>query len=108
MVQETQRRRRLTAYQRWMESRDLPVYRGHFVAEARITEIPPGQTSEPLKLALSEVVYVLDGQGLTTVWAGDGPKKSFEWQKSSLFCLPRHCWYTFSNTRGDRPARLLN
>jgi len=138
-VQETVRptRRRLTPYDRWMESQGLPVYRGHFVAEprtvevapwpergvnaafiqlagmegvseARITEIPPGQTSEPLKFALSEVVYVLDGQGLATVWAGDGPKKTFEWQKSSLFCLPRHCWHTFSNTRGDRPARLLH
>jgi oxalate decarboxylase/phosphoglucose isomerase-like protein (cupin superfamily) len=139
MVQETQRaqRRRLTAYDRWMEAQGLPVYRGHFVAEpravdvapwpergvngafiqlagmegvseARITEIPAGQTSKPLKIGLSEVVYVLEGQGLTTVWAGDGPKKTFEWQKSSLFCLPRHCWHTFSNTRGDRPARLLN
>ena len=77
MVQETQRweRRRLTPYERWMESRNLPVYRGHFVgepravevapwpergvnaafiqlegmqgvSEARITEIPPGQTSD--------------------------------------------------------------
>jgi oxalate decarboxylase/phosphoglucose isomerase-like protein (cupin superfamily) len=124
-------------YDRWMEAQGLPVYRGHFVAEprvvelapwpergvnaafiqldgmagvceARITEIPPGETSEPVKMALSELVYVLDGQGLTTVWAGDGPKQTFEWQKSSLFCLPRHCWHTFSNTRGDRPARLLN
>jgi oxalate decarboxylase/phosphoglucose isomerase-like protein (cupin superfamily) len=130
-------RRRLSPYDRWMEAQGLPVYRGHFVAEpraddvapwpergvngafiqlagmegvseARITEIPAGQTSKPLKIGLSEVVYVLEGQGLTTVWAGDGPKKTFEWQKSSLFCLPRHCWHTFSNTRGDRPARLLN
>jgi oxalate decarboxylase/phosphoglucose isomerase-like protein (cupin superfamily) len=124
-------------HDRWMASTGLPVYRGHHVAEpataevapwpergvkaafvqlmgmqgvceARITEIPPGETSEPLKLGVGEVVYVLDGQGLTTVWAGDGPKKTFEWQKSSLFLLPRNCWHQFSNTRGDRPARLLN
>ena len=124
-------------YEAWMESQGLPVYTGHFVAdpralelapwpergvnaafiqlmgmrgvcETRITEIPPGQTSEPFKMGVSEIVYVLDGQGLTTVWAGDGPKKTFEWQKSSLFILPRNCWYQFANARGDRPARILN
>jgi len=124
-------------YDEWMESVGLPIYRGHYVAdpralelgpwpergvnaafiqlmgmqgvcEARITEIPPGQTAEPLKVGVSEIVYVVEGQGLTTVWAGDGPKKTFEWQKSSLFILPRNCWYQFSNARGDRPARLLN
>jgi oxalate decarboxylase/phosphoglucose isomerase-like protein (cupin superfamily) len=124
-------------YDVYMESTGLPVYTGHFVAdpralelkrwpergvdaafiqlmgmqgvcEARITEIGPGQTSEPWKQAVSEVVYVLEGQGLTTVWAGDGPKKTFEWQKSSLFLLPRNCWHQFSNARGDQPARLLN
>ena len=78
------------------------------VSEARITEIPPGGTLPPLKMAVSEVVYVLEGQGLATVWAGDGPKKTFEWQKSSLFILPRNCWYQLANARGDQPARVLN
>lgn len=124
-------------YNVWMESTGLPVYRGHYIAtprtlelaawpergvnaafiqlmgmegvcEARITEIPAGQTSEPWKTGVNEVVYVLDGQGLTSVWAGDGPRKTFEWQKSSLFILPRNCWHQFTNARGDRPARLLN
>jgi quercetin dioxygenase-like cupin family protein len=125
------------AYQDWMESRGIPIYRGHFVAdpralelgwwderecnaafiqlegqqgvsEARITEIPPGKSLPPMKMITSEVVYVLEGQGLATVWSGDGPKKTFEWGKSSLFCLPRHCWHQLSNARGDRPARILN
>ncbi len=124
-------------YQKWMESRGIPIQTGHFVAdpmavelgwweerecnasfiqlmgmagvsEARITEIPPGGTLPPLKMAISEVVYVLDGQGLATIWSGTGPKKTFEWGKSSLFCLPRHCWHQLSNARGDRPARILN
>jgi quercetin dioxygenase-like cupin family protein len=129
--------RRPLPYDEWMKSTGLPVYSGHFVAspvtaelaewpergvnaafiqlmgmqgvcEARITEIPPGQSSEPWKMAVGEVVYVLEGQGLCTVWAGDGPKQTFEWQKHSLFLLPRNCWHQYSNARGDRPARLLN
>ena len=124
-------------YDRWMLSTGLPVHRGHYVAdpktvavgpweergvnaafislmgmegvcEARITEIPPGATSEPFKLGVSEIVYVLDGQGLTTVWSGDGPKKTFEWGHSAMFIVPRNCWAQYSNARGDRPARLLN
>jgi quercetin dioxygenase-like cupin family protein len=120
-----------------MESQGLPVYRGHAIAdpmslelawwkerecnaafiqlegqqgvsEARVTEIEPGKALPPLKMAVSEVIYVLEGQGLATVWAGDGPEKTFEWGKSSLFCLPRHCWFQLSNARGDRPARILN
>ena len=121
----------------WMESTGLPIYRGHFIAdpralelaewpergckaafiqlngmqgvcEARITEIPAGGTTEPWKMGVSEVVYVLEGQGLTTVWAAGRPRKTFEWQKHSLFLLPRNCWHQFSNARGDRPVRLLN
>ena len=42
------------------------------------------------------------------MWTGDGPKKTFEFQTHSLFCLPRHCWHQLSNARGDRPVRILN
>ncbi|MEX2431521.1 MAG: cupin domain-containing protein [Dehalococcoidia bacterium] len=125
------------AYERWMEAQGIPIHRGHFIAdpmtaelgwwaerqvnacfvqllgqqgvsEARITEIPPGGTLPPLKMAISEVVYVLEGQGLATVWSEDGPKKTFEWGKHSLFCLPRHAWHQLSNARGNKPARVLN
>ncbi|HTE85638.1 MAG TPA: cupin domain-containing protein [Dehalococcoidia bacterium] len=125
-------------YDDWMESRGLPVYRGYFVddlrtvqlalwperecsaafmqlsgqegiIEARVTEIPPGKTLPPLKFSLDEVVYVVEGRGLTTVWAGDDkPKKTFEWQKHSLFMLPHNHVHQLSNMQGDRPARLLH
>jgi oxalate decarboxylase/phosphoglucose isomerase-like protein (cupin superfamily) len=126
------------AYDRWIESLELPIHRGYFVddlrlvevkpweerecnacfiqlmgqegvSEARVTEIPAGATLPPLKLALDELVYVVDGQGLTTVWSEDGgPKTTFEWDKRSLFMLPRHTTHQFSNARGDRPARMLH
>jgi len=63
----------------------------------------------PLKFALDEAVYVADGRGLTTVWAGEGkPKKTFEWQKHSLFMLPHNHWHQLSNMQGDKPVRLLH
>ena len=140
MVQQAQQQntmRRRLPYDQWMESQDLPVHRGHFVAnpttvelgwweergcnsafiqlegmqgvcEARITEIRPGDTAKPLKMSVGELIYVLDGQGIATVWAGAGEKKVFEFQKHSLFYLPRNCHHQFSNSRGDKPTKLLN
>jgi oxalate decarboxylase/phosphoglucose isomerase-like protein (cupin superfamily) len=62
----------------------------------------------PLRFALDEIVYVVEGRGFTTVWAEGRPKKVFEWQKHSMFLLPRNYYHQLTNTRGDRPTRLLN
>ena len=128
----------VSPYDLWLESLPIPVHRGYFVedvrtlelgwwderqcsaailqlagqegvTEARVTEVPPGKTLPPLRFALDEVVYVVEGSGLTTVW-GDDPSdaKTFEWQKHSLFLIPRNCTHQFSNVRGNSPARLLH
>src|SRR2546428_11293448 len=86
-----------SAYDEWVESLGLPIHRGYFVqdlrtvelgrwderecnaaflllagqegvSEARVTEVPPGATLPPLKMAVDEGVYVVEGRGLTTVW----------------------------------------
>jgi len=126
-----------TAYRLWMESRGIPIHRGYFVEdlrtvevgwweergchaaflelagqesiqESRVTEIPPGGTVPPSKISLEEMVYVVEGRGITTVWGAEGlPKKSFEWQKHSLFMVPPNYTYEMSNTQGNRAARVL-
>src|SRR5581483_11684305 len=124
-------------YDQYIESTGVPIYRGYAiedartipvgpwpdrecnaafavlagqrdVSEIRITEIPPGGTTRPVKFALDEIVYVVDGRGLTTIWAGDGPKKSFEWSKRSIFVIPGGCTYQLSNTQGHEPTRLMH
>jgi len=125
-------------YRRWMTSVGIPIHKGYFVedlrtlelgwwperecnaafleltgsegkSEIRVTEIPPGKTLPPLKFALDEVVYVVEGRGLTTIWgSGDMPRKTFEWQKHSMFLIPRGHTHQFTNTQGDRPVRLLH
>ncbi|HEY7062783.1 MAG TPA: cupin domain-containing protein [Chloroflexota bacterium] len=121
----------------WMEEQGIPIHRGYFiedlrtvelgwwearqcqaafiqllgqqgVSEARVSEIPPGATLPPAHLGIDEVVYVVEGRGTTTVWAGDGGRKTFEWQKHSLFLLPHNCHHQFTNMQGDRPVRLLH
>lgn len=124
-------------YDMWVESLGVPIHKGYYiedvrkvevgwweerqcnaaflqlagqegVTEARVTEIPPGKTLPPMKFALDEVVYVADGRGLTTVLRPDGSSRTFEWQKHSLFMLPRYATHQLSNTQGSSPARLLH
>ena len=124
-------------YDRWMESVGIPIHRGFFIEDLRtvelgwwderqcnaafiqlmgqegitsavVMEIAPGKTLPPLKFALDELIYVLRGRGVSTVWTADGaPKKTFEWQDRSLFQIGSNCYLQLGNMRGDRPARLL-
>jgi len=125
-------------YDQWMDSQGLPVHRGYYVedlrtaelewweerkvkaafmqlhgmegvVEARIQEIPPGGELPPLKMAVDELVYVLGGRGVASVWSDDAkPKKTFEWSTRSLFLVPRNSYYQLGNMDGSNPARLLH
>jgi len=125
-------------YDAWMESTGIPIHTGFFiedlrtvelgwweenqcmsafiqlmgqegVSSTRLTEIPAGENTRPLKFALDEVVYVIDGRGLTTIWYDDSSaKKRFEWQQHSMFVLPHGCHHQFSNMQGGKPVRLLH
>ena len=123
-------------YDAWMRSVGIPIHTGFFIPdlrtlelawwedrgckaafiqlmgqegiiEARVSEIPPGESLPPFKLCVDEVVYVVEGRGLTSVWgAGDSRRQTVEWQKHSIFLLERNRFHQFSNTRGDLPVRL--
>jgi len=128
---------RVSAYSQWAASTGVPIHRGYYIedlrtlelgpweerkcnaailemagqegiSEVRVTEVPPAATTAPLRLALDELVYVVEGRGLTTISAGGRPGKTFEWQKHSLFSVPRNYHVEYSNTQGDRGARLLH
>jgi mannose-6-phosphate isomerase-like protein (cupin superfamily) len=124
-------------YERWIESLNVPIYRGYFmedlgglklgrwedrecdaaflqlagqegVSAIYLTEVPAGKTLRPFRMAIDELVYVIQGGGLTTIWSGERPKRVFEWQKHSFFLLPANYTYQLSNMRGSEPARLLH
>ncbi len=124
-------------YEAWIAKQGIPIHRAFFIddlrtievgwwefrqcnaaflvlagqediQESRVTAIPPGQMLPPWKIALEEMVYCVQGQGMCTVWAGDQPKKQFEFQKNSLFMIPPNYTYQLSNARGDQEVRLLH
>src|SRR5262245_23248269 len=123
-------------YDRWMESIGIPIHRGYFIEDLRtvelgwwderqcnaafvqlmgqegvtsaiVMEIAPGKTLPPMKFALDELIYVLQGRGVSTVWPAGAPKKTFEWQARSLFQIGSNCYQQLGNMRGDQPARVL-
>jgi hypothetical protein len=125
------------AYRQWIRSKNVPIHSGYYVedlrtvdlgwweerqcgaaflelagqegiSEVRVSEVPPAKSTTPYRLALDELVYVVDGRGLASISAEGRPATSFEWQKHSLFVVPRNYQVQFSNTQGDRPARLLH
>lgn len=125
------------AYDRWVDKLGVPVHRGYFVedvrtvelgywaereantcfiqlngaegiTEVRITEIPPGQTLRPWTLSIDETMYVASGRGMATVRHGEGPGKSFEFQKNALFMVPGGYTAELSNMSGTEPARIMS
>ncbi len=125
-------------YDAWMDSQGIPVHRGYYVedlrtmklgpwslrgcdaafiqlegmpgvVEGRVQEIPAGQSLPSFKSAIDEIVYVLSGQGSTSVWGREGQAKhSFEWAARSLFLIPRNSWHQHNNMQGANTVRLLH
>ncbi len=128
----------VSAYDLWTQDQGIPIHEGYVipdlravelgrwpardcdaaflklagqegVSEVRVSELGPGQTLPRQKFGFDELVYVVEGRGLTTVQRQkDGPSVSFEWQTHSMFLLPRHYYHQLSNAQGTRPARLLH
>jgi quercetin dioxygenase-like cupin family protein len=125
------------AYDQWLQTLDVPVHRGYYIedlrevevapwpdmgcnvafiqlmgmegiTEAQVTEIPPGGSLPPTKFALDDTIFVVSGNGITTVWNEGGAKRTFEWGPRSLFVIPQGAYRQFSNARGDQPARIVH
>lgn len=81
--------------------------RGDF-ADIHVIEIPPGGETSPQRHLYEEVIYVLDGNGSTTVETPGGERRSFEWRTSSLIAIPLNARYQHFNGSGQRRARLAS
>ena len=123
-------------YDQWIESLGVPIFRGYYIEDLRtmelgywdrrgcdvaflqlagqegvsgasIIEIPPGATLPPFRMAIDDLAYVVQGRGLTTIWAEERPQVTFEWQKHSMFLIPANYTYQLSNTQGNQSVRIL-
>src|SRR5215510_2978897 len=125
-----------TPYEQWMASEGVPVHKGYHIPDVRavevkpwarfgtnaalfdlegaeatdgayVLEITPGASTKPVRFMFEESIFVLGGEGETTVWHENRPKQTFKWQKGTLFSPPLNTWRTHKTT-GRAPARLIS
>lgn len=124
-----------TVYEEWVEAQGIPVVTGfnipnlkrvalgpwertgglgayiqlegtEDVNDSYVCEIPPGKSLEPERHLYEEVILILSGRGATTVWYGDGPRRTFEWHEGSLFAIPLNAWHQLHNGQGNEACRF--
>lgn len=127
---------RLDHYEKWLRSEGIPIKRGLFVEDVNsidlakwprmggqgafinfdacsgivnsyLCAIPPGSKLIKQKHLFDELVYILDGQGYTTLWDGGGSGQTVEWGKGSLFALPMNAAYQHFNESNSKEARYI-
>jgi hypothetical protein len=125
-----------TPYEQWMAGEGVPIYSGYSVPNVRtlevkpwprlgasgaiidltgaegtdgayICELQPGITTKPQHYLFEESIFVLEGEGETTIWQEGGCKRSFRWHKGGMFSPPLNVWREHSNL-GSMPARLIS
>ena len=73
-----------------------------------LLEIPPTASTAPQQHLYEEVVYVLAGQGSTTIEVADGRTHTFEWSPKSMFAIPLNTKYRHFNGSGSERALLVS
>ena len=72
-----------------------------------VFELAPKQSSVPIKHIYEETVFILSGQGTTSVWIDENKKQTFEWKTNSYFAIPPNANYQHHNISGSDPARYV-
>lgn len=122
-------------YRKWIESEGIPIVSGSYVADVRtlkleewkrrgtkgaylsfsdqlvadgyVCEIAPGKSVNPQRQLYEEIVLIAAGRGATTLWHNGSPKRTFEWERGSLFAIPLNAWHQHFNASGTEPARFF-
>ena len=75
--------------------------------DSYVAEIPPGKSLKAHRHLFEETIYILKGQGATSVWIDPNRKETFEWQEGSYFSIPMNAWHEHHNASGLDSARYI-
>lgn len=124
-------------YEIWQEWEGIPVYKGFIIdsllelelggwertggkgafinlegaggtCDTVVQEIPAGKELKPQRHMFEEMVFILHGQGATTIWNVEGKKHTLEWQAGSLFSIPLNTGFQHFNAQGSDTVRMIS
>ena len=77
--------------------------------DATLVEIPPGGKQEPHRHLSEEVIYIVSGQGYTTMWKQQGEEpQRYEWKAGDYLSPSLNVWHQHVNTSSEQPARYVS
>ena len=79
------------------------LYGMEYVDDLQLHDLSPGGETDWLNHHYDELVYVLEGNGVTAIGGG---RRSFEWSAGAVFYLPHGADYRHMNAAGDDRALL--
>jgi quercetin dioxygenase-like cupin family protein len=78
-------------------------------SDLTLVEIPPGGRTPPDRHLAEEVIYIVSGEGYTSMWMRDGDKpQRYEWKAGDLLSPSLYAWHQHFNTSTDTPARYIS
>lgn len=81
------------------------LYGMQYVDDLQLHELTPGGETRWIQHYYDELVYVLEGNGITSIGEGTA---TFEWQAGSVFYLPNNAEYKHMNASGNDRVLLVS
>ena len=79
-----------------------------FQMDVTIVEIPAGGQLAARRRLAEEMVYIISGQGQTTIWnQASGKKEKYSWKEGDYLSPTLNAWYQHGNASASASARLL-
>ena len=77
--------------------------------EVTLVEIPPGGKVPPSRHLAEEYIYIVSGEGYTTMWrqAGEKPQR-YQWKAGDFLSPSLNTWHEHFNVATGTPARYLS
>ena len=80
-----------------------------YQTDLTLVEIPPGGQLPPDRHLAEEMIYIVAGEGYTTMWTrpGEQPQR-YDWSAGDLLSPSLNAWHQHFNSSADTPARYVS
>ena len=80
-----------------------------YQTDLTLVEIPPGGRSQPDKHLFEEMIYIVAGEGYTTMWVGSEEQpKRYQWSAGDLISPSLNAWHQHFNSSSTESVRFIS